>query len=69
MFKRKLIKIGKYYMYWIYSWDLNYILFFCVFLYFLEMNNFYSLFLTVVQGAVDILDLQVRVYVRVYVKV
>lgn len=50
-------------MYWIYSWDLNYILFFCVFLYFLEMNNFYSLFLTVVQGAVDILDLQVRVYV------
>lgn len=68
MFKRKPTKTGKHYMHWTYSRDLNHILPLCVLLYFSEMNNLHSLLLTVVQGAADIPDPQVRVHVRVQSK-
>lgn len=68
MFKRKPTKTGKHYMHWTYSWDLNHILPLCVLLYFSEMNNLHSLLLTVVQGAADIPDPQVRVHVKVQAK-
>lgn len=54
-------------MHWTSSWDLNHILPLHILLNFSEMNNLHSLLLTVVQGAADIPDPQVRVHVKVHV--
>lgn len=56
-------------MHWTSSWDLNHILPLHILLYFPEMNNLHSLLLTVVQGAADIPDPQVRVHGKVHVRV